>query len=424
MYNYIIIKDIKIRRIFTTFIASFVCTLILLFVNTKSLLTFFMTLLPLLAMGVVFVIFAIKTRDDVDSELQVVKKELEKMDELVKQTETLAKLDVVCSEMTKSLTAITIFFQKMSSRDFTNKLDGEFSGEVKSLQNAVNSVIDILNKTLLELKGIAGLLDKGAKNVAIISNRLHSWTAEQVNSLGEIGESMVKVDEQINQNANSTKEAQTLSVDLKNCAHLGSEKMKSVLNANKNMSDASKNIHRITKVIDEIAFQTNLLALNASIEAVQAGKYGKGFAVVAMEVKGLANRSSCAAKEIVLLVDDLKKKTEEGVSTTNGAALVLEEMVNKISKITDSVVQISSASNEQAEAVSRANLNIKNIHETIQKTANAAKDLATNAENLTNRSQNLTELIASFKLSGEKKKDDETDADQKKASESDDVVWM
>src|SRR5216117_131669 len=87
------------------------------------------------------------------------------------------------------------------------------------------------------------------------------------------------------------------------------------------LSDSTKRIGNVVKLIRNIAKQTNLLALNATIEAARAGTAGRGFAVVASEVKSLAEGTRQATQQIFDTMRDLDGQIGSLIGESSDAAL-------------------------------------------------------------------------------------------------------
>ncbi|WP_281951307.1 methyl-accepting chemotaxis protein [Nitrosophilus kaiyonis] len=93
----------------------------------------------------------------------------------------------------------------------------------------------------------------------------------------------------------------------------------------------AEEVDKILSLIKEISEQTNLLALNAAIEAARAGEFGKGFSVVAEEVRGLADRTQKAVKE----VDNILKSMKEEIDDVGKKATDVSEKIEIIDKKID-----------------------------------------------------------------------------------------
>ncbi len=123
------------------------------------------------------------------------------------------------------------------------------------------------------------------------------------------------------------------------------------------VSRDSRRVAEIVGLIDGIAFQTNLLALNAAVEAARAGAQGCGFAVVAGEVRGLAQRSAEAAREIKGVITDSAERVALGNAKVQEAARTMQQMqdaAQRASEIMEGIVEASSTQQARLGEVNRA----------------------------------------------------------------------
>jgi methyl-accepting chemotaxis protein len=207
---------------------------------------------------------------------------------------------------------------------------------------------------------------------------------------------MTEMASQTTTNAENANQANQLALQARDDAEKGNMHMAELMKAMTDINESGKNISKIIKVIDEIAFQTNLLALNAAVEAARAGRHGKGFAVVAEEVRNLAARSAKAARETAELIEGSVAKANNGSETAHMTAGALDKIVNGVTKVTDLVGEIAAASNEQAEGISQVNTGLGQIDQVTQQNTASAEECAAAAEELSSQSSQLKAMLARF----------------------------
>lgn len=293
---------------------------------------------------------------------------------------------------------ISCVLGEMNKGNFDTNITGDYKGDFAKIKNSINSVIKSINEILININNVSQQVASGASQVSDSAQTLSQATTEQASIIEELTSSMQQISEQTKQNAIGANNANSLAITAKDSAEHGNKQMKEMLVAMTEINNASGDISKIIKVIDEIAFQTNILALNAAVEAARAGQHGKGFAVVAQEVRNLAARSADAAKETTSLIESSIKKTEDGMKLTVDTANALNTIVDGVTKAAELVGNIAVSSNEQATAIANINIAVEQVSSTVQNNSATSQESAAASEELSGQAEILKELVGKYNI--------------------------
>ena len=164
------------------------------------------------------------------------------------------------------------------------------------------------------------------------------------------------------------------------------------------IEQSSRKIVDIISVIDGIAFQTNILALNAAVEAARAGEQGRGFAVVASEVRGLAQRSAAAAKEIKTLIDASVAKVGIGTQLVERAGTTMGDVVQGVKSVTAMVAEISAASSGQNAGIAQVNQAVTQMDQGTQQNAALVEEALAAVQSLSQQALALSQVVGKFRV--------------------------
>ena len=189
------------------------------------------------------------------------------------------------------------------------------------------------------------------------SQSLSQSATEQAASLEETSASVEQLALMTRKNADATNEVVGHLREVDARANESNQALSDMVSAMAGIQDSSRQVSKIIKTIDEIAFQTNILALNAAVEAARAGTAGMGFAVVADEVRSLAHRSAQAAQDTNELISQSISRAQSGTSSVERLTGSIASIMQSVSNVKRLADDVSVASRQQAagiEQVSKA----------------------------------------------------------------------
>ncbi|MED8812699.1 methyl-accepting chemotaxis protein [Escherichia marmotae] len=288
--------------------------------------------------------------------------------------------------------------------DLVKSIEVDGSNEVGQLAESLRHMQSELVRTVGDVRNGANAIYSGASEIATGNNDLSSRTEQQAASLEETAASMEQLTATVKQNAENARQASHLALSASETAQRGGNVVDSVVQTMRDISTSSQKIADIISVIDGIAFQTNILALNAAVEAARAGEQGRGFAVVAGEVRNLAQRSAQAAREIKTLIEDSVGKVDVGSTLVESAGETMAEIVSAVTRVTDIMGEIASASDEQSRGIDQVGLAVIEMDRVTQQNAALVEESAAAAAALEEQASRLTEAVAVFRIQQEQKR--------------------
>ncbi|PWC20970.1 methyl-accepting chemotaxis protein II [Brenneria roseae subsp. roseae] len=282
--------------------------------------------------------------------------------------------------------------------DLTLQIDAGGRNEMSQLAAGLRHMQQSLINTVSMVRDSSHSIYTGASEISAGSNDLSSRTEQQAASLEETAASMEQLTSTVKQNSDNARQATQLAKNASETADKGGLVVDNVVKTMNEISDSSQKIAHITSVIDGIAFQTNILALNAAVEAARAGEQGRGFAVVAGEVRTLAQRSAQAAKEIKSLIDDSVSRVNTGSSQVKEAGDTMKEIVSAVTRVTDIMGEIASASDEQSHGIDLVGQAITEMDRVTQQNAALVEESASASAALEEQAGLLQSAVAVFKV--------------------------
>ncbi|MGY5955804.1 methyl-accepting chemotaxis protein [Kosakonia sp. BK9b] len=301
-------------------------------------------------------------------------------------------------QMTRQIKHNLTLAERIAEGDLTAVIEPQSKDELGRLTMAMGVMNEKLREMISQIKESVIHVANASSDISAGNTDLASRTEEQSAAVVETAASMEELTSTVKRNADNARDASQLAVVAAEHARSGGKIVWDVVSTMNAITESSNKITEIISVINGISFQTNILALNAAVEAARAGEQGRGFAVVAGEVRGLAQRSAQAAKEIEGLIKESVQRVLTGSEMANKAGDTMEQIVNSVTNVSSIMNEISDASEEQSRGIDQIGKAVTELDSTTQQNAALVQESSAASSSLEQQADQLAQLISVFRL--------------------------
>lgn len=338
---------------------------------------------------------------------------------------TLVRIEKENTNLNMSIIALLQAVSKISQRDLTIK--------VPVTEDVTGPVADALNVLTSETSKVLQGVQKISEEVAQASAKVKAQSDEVISVAAEEQVAVINTAQKLSEAASAMGDIANMASDCNNAAENAMSTTQTAMETVNNtvqgingiretihetekrikrLGERSQEISRAVNLINSISERTHILALNASMHAASAGEAGRGFAVVADEVQRLAENARDATAQISTLVSNIQVETSDTVGTMNnvisqvveGSRLAelagenMQKTKESTSLLVDSVRQIATNSNKQADVANSLQVSANQIKESTQKTSKQLQEQTHQTNRLVQFAKGLLGAVQVFKL--------------------------